>query len=108
MTDWILIRGRRCKAVSNWEQVLHTYMYVRKERGHKSYIQPVYTRHEPMSKYPMSSKVPVVKHPGRNYSQVILVTIGAKVVAGVVTEPGFGGLLVESPVALGTPELLLS
>ena len=61
-----------------------------------------------MSKYPTSSEVPVVKHPGRNDSQIILVTIGAEVVAGVVAESGFSGLLVESPVALGASELLLS
>ena len=103
MTDWILIRGRRCKAVSNWEQVLHTYK--REEGGHK--LHGLLQGMGPMSKYPTSSEVPVVKHPGWNDSQVILVAIGAEVVAGVVAESGFGGLLVESPVALGASELLL-
>ena len=66
------------------------------------------TRSQWANEYPSGSKVPVVKYPSWYHGQVVLVTIGAEVVAGVVTEPCFCGLLVEGPVTPSTSELLLS
>lgn len=49
-----------------------------------------------------------MKHPGWNYSEIILMALRAVEMTGVVTETSLGGLLVEGPVATSTSELLLS